>query len=187
MTTVNINKKSTYANTDSIYILNASGQQELLDPAAFAPPSNNPNNWSLINSWTYSSAISSVSFSGLSYYKDIMIIVKAVTPVSDTVFRKFQVSSDGGSTFENIMTVQGSTNNLTITGSASLSTKNDMILINNFNTTLAHKPLQITSDVEVTGIRPVCVETTNVLNYIKFTNSDSSNFTGGSIYVYGRG
>ena len=61
-----------------------------------------------------------------------------------------------------------------------------MILIHNFGTSLAFKGMQLQSDLVNAGAPPVAVDTTDVLNYIKISNSDSSNFTAGTIVVYGR-
>ena len=145
--------------------------------------------WTLVNSWTYSSPVANVDFTGLNY-SDVRVLVRGVT-VSASGQRALRVSTNNGSSY---LTTSGDyvavaaagteTNDVSMTLHATGSTaaRSAEIEICGFNLTSPKLAQLLTR----TDFRTVIIPTASALNAIRVLDSGGGNLTAGNIYVYAR-
>lgn len=147
--------------------------------------------WALVNSWTFSTNVAQVDFTGLAGYSDVRVLVRNVT-MTGSGLRAVRVSTNNGSTFlatsgdyVSVASTGVETASTLINGhvTASTSARSCEVEICGFNLT-APKAVQMQTRVDV---RTVIIPTSSALNAVRvFDGTGGTNLTGGSIYVYAR-
>jgi hypothetical protein len=146
--------------------------------------------WSLVNSWTFSTNVANVDFTGLAGYTDVRVLIRGIT-LSVSGRRALRVSTDNGSTFlstsGDYVFVDGTgaeTNATNITGHTTDTTaaRSCEIEINGFDLTT----LKVAQCSTRTDFRLVIIPTSSALNAVRVLGSNGGNLTAGSIYVYAR-
>lgn len=145
--------------------------------------------WASVGSWTYSVDVAQVDFTGLGSYNELAILLRNVTGSAANI-RQLLVSTDGGSSFLNAsgdyVAIDGSgieTNDTVCsfhnTSSALGRTMWGLLrMINLATPKLWHAGFPTTNLVAI-------IPTTTAINAIR-VRPHTGNFTGGSIYVWGR-
>lgn len=146
--------------------------------------------WALAASWTFSTNVAQVDFTGLSAYSDILVLARLITRASSTV-NALRVSTDNGSTF-----YAGATDYQSI-DSSGVETAANLFGMNITNATLGRSGIIQISAFNVNGAPKVIfsdnralsgmfVGSTSPLNAIRILPLAGGNITGGNIYVFGR-
>jgi len=146
--------------------------------------------WALVNSWTFSSAVAQVDFTGLAGKTDVRILLNDIT-LSGSGFRTLRVSTDNGSTFLNTTAdyfsvdgagVETAVTNIGFHVTATAVARSGDTEICGFNLTSP----KVAQRQNRTDARTSVIPTTSALNAIRIFDSNGFNLTGGSIYVYAR-
>lgn len=150
-----------------------------------------PKPWTLAASWTYSSDVTSVAFTNLGAYSEIMVFLRQVT-TSTAVSRHIQVSSNNGSSYYSgatdypTMSVAGAEANATAIvphGTAATAAKTCACTIAAWN--LAAIKLVQRHNLVADPV-PQFVAQALAMDALQVLLSGAGNLTGGNIYVFGR-
>lgn len=147
--------------------------------------------WALAASWTYASDVTTVSFTGLGAYSELMVFLSAVT-ASASVSRIIRVSSDGGGSYYAgasdypAFATAGTTTNVAFIaphGTASTAAKTCAVIIGQWN--LATIKLVQRTNINTDPI-PQYIAQSVAMDALQVLLSGAGNITGGTIYVFGR-
>ena len=147
--------------------------------------------WTLVNSWTFSTGVAQVDFTGLAGYTDVRVLVRNVT-LAGSGQRALRVSTNNGSTFLSASGdyvavagtgVETNSTGISMHATASALARSCEVEICGFNLTASKVAQALTR----TDFRTFVVPTSSALNAVRiFDTTGGSNLTGGSIYVYAR-
>ena len=146
--------------------------------------------WALVNSWTYSSAVPNVNFTGLAGYTEVRVVIRGMT-TTGSVTRNLYVSTNNGSSY---LTTSGDyvfvastgveTSRTTIPFASGITFNSPTageIVISGWNLTSPKLVQARTTTVE----RMFVIPTASALNALR-VGPASGNITAGSIFVYAR-
>jgi hypothetical protein len=157
--------------------------------AVDSPSATIAGRWVLVGSWTYSTPVANVDFTGLAGYTEVRAVMRQVSG-SSGLFQFARVSTNNGSSF---MSSAGDYIETATDGTANTITYMPMqpaigagahtgeILITGWNLT-ANKVAQMR---HATGIRQYVIPTSSALNALRIADN-GGDLTGGSIYVFAR-
>lgn len=146
------------------------------------------NGFTLAGSWTWSTNVTQVDFTGLGSYNEVLFIARGVTTASSGV-RQLQVSVDGGSTFYSAsgdykhLDNVGVENNGTAFNHSTSSTAARTLVVQIKNMKGAVKLAVCHSS---TGIQSLFTASASDINALRFSNSAGGNLTAGSAIVLAR-
>lgn len=147
--------------------------------------------WTLITTST-PTGVNHVDFTGLAAYAEIRVLVRLMTYGSgDTT--ALQVSTDNGATFLSAATdyreilgtgAESGVGNIPFYGATSTTGKSGEILIEGFNLTSpkVSRAVPDTSAVQYMQVLP----SVSAFNAVRVLSTGTNNFTGGTIYIWGR-
>jgi hypothetical protein len=142
--------------------------------------------WTLVNSWTHSTNVATVTLTNLGGYDDLMVFMENVNLTSDGQVN-MTVSEDNGSTFltTNKYTSREGTftlNNISICRQTSV-VRSGFALIH-FCTRNMQKAVVSTGQLD--SQQNQVIDSTAAIDALKFETTFSRDFTQGKIYVFGR-
>ena len=141
-----------------------------------------------MSSWTWSTNVAEVDFTGLGAYNELLFIARGVT-ASVSGVRVLYASTDNGSTF---YTTSGNYVNLDNTGveanttgfgHSTSSTAARSLHVHIRNTKGAVKSAYVQNTVSATSL---FIASTSDIDAIRFSNTGGGNLTAGSAYLFGR-
>jgi len=139
-----------------------------------------------VATWTWSTNVTEIAFTGLSAYSELLIIAYDVTTASSVAIQ-LQWSIDNGSTYISTSTYGrsgGATTSASVRFTAATASAY-VVHILNFNT--ASYPSTAISLMDAGTSPMLSVDTTlRAKNAFKILNSGTANFTAGTIRVYGK-
>lgn len=153
-----------------------------------APPSSEPSGWTLGSSWTWSSDVDSVNFTGLGSYNEIMAVARSITS-SMAGGRQLLISSDAGVTWigdtsGDFIAIDGGTESNTtgpaFNSTATTSAVSGVIYFRLWNKAGYKKVVEI-----VNRSLTRFTNTTAALNSLRLI-PQVGNLTGGSLEIWGR-
>ena len=145
--------------------------------------------WAVAASWTFSTNVTEVDFTGLSAYSELTLMFRAITLSNSTIIR-LVVSSDNGSTWKT------SSGEYSYIDNSGIATNDVAIYPYNTGHTAARSPIASIAAWNLAVPKPVLVTRTD-FNYFTINDAEAcnaircqpatgGNITGGSIYIYGR-
>jgi len=160
------------------------------DWVAAAPAGGGGGTWALAASWTYSTNVTEVDFTGLGSYQDIIVIGQGITKSASTTVA-FRLSTDNGA---NYIASAGSYESISVAG---VPTGTNGPNAHDTNASAARSFMLSLFGINVNGapkwiVRPACatdalfVASTSPVNAIRIFLGAVGNITGGSIFVWGR-
>lgn len=161
-------------------VIDSNGNVEKVVPFNNLPTS---TAWELIDSWTHSVDVSSVTFTNITGYNDVMLLIVDIT--SDVTGNiAVSVSSDNGTTLEDFLMTGGPHNQFDVVTLSQTTYKGACSIFHNFGTEL---PKGITCSVRQSSdlLHAIGIDTLSVLNCIS-VKASTGNMTGGSIYILGK-
>ena len=145
--------------------------------------------WVAVNSWTFSTNVTEVDFTGLDNYTELMVIARAITK-GTTGTLNLRVSSDNGSSF---YSASGDYVSVSTAGAEANLTS---IPLHATNATAARSVIAHLTNFNIAAIKPVKTPTHTTpsnlitqalaMNAIRLLPSGGGNITGGSILLFGR-
>jgi hypothetical protein len=146
--------------------------------------------WVLVTSWTYSTPVAQVDFTGLAAYSDVRVLIRNVT-LSGAGVRSLRVSTDNGSTFlSSTADYLGVAGDGTESGgagiglhiTASASARSGELEICGFNLTSP----KVAQRLSRTDARCVVLPSASAFNAVRIYDSSAFNLSGGNIYLFAR-
>jgi hypothetical protein len=147
--------------------------------AAYSKP------WTLLNSWTHSGDVASVTLNSLGGYSELLILSNGIGSSGTNNFKIITVSEDNGSTFlgankyTNTDTglFNGSSITITTDGSANVGS----LIIHNATSSVIKFVSGGAGDSS-----GYIINSTSAINAIRLSIGNGGNITAGSLYVYGK-
>lgn len=144
------------------------------------------SSWAFVSSFTWSTNVTSIPFTGLGTYNEIAVVIKNMTTAGSAT-RKIQVSTDGGSTY---LTTSG--DYISVSASGAETNDTGMALISSGST--ASRSCFCVISANISGHKKFAysnntwfhIETTSVIDALKVIASDGGNITGGVVSIFGR-
>jgi hypothetical protein len=148
--------------------------------------------WTLVNSWTYSTGVPQVDFTGLAGYSEIRVLLRLVSCTGSGI-RQVRVSTNNGSTFlstsgDYVIAIDsgsgtvGNQAEIQLHTLATTAARSAEIVFKGWNLTDS-KTAQMRNRIDFTE---VVIPTTSALNALRIFDISGGNLSGGSIYVWGR-
>lgn len=147
--------------------------------------------WALVTSWTWSTNVANVGFTGLGSYREILVIGRNLTHSVSTV-PALQVSTNNGTSF-----LSGASDYVFIADGTGVETTSSSVALIGTNATAARSVLARIQNTaaavrlierlsrEASG-QAVFVGSSSVIDAIRILPAGGGNITGGSLYVFGR-
>lgn len=146
------------------------------------------SSWTVAGSWTWSTNVTEVDFTGLGSYNEIMFVARGVTASASGV-RILRVSVDGGSSYYSAsgdyqgIGNDGADNASTGFSHSTSSTAARTLVVHIVNTKGTYKMADVHT---TTSIRQLFVASSSDINAVRFTNSAGGNLTAGTIMLLAR-